>query len=68
MTAPAKDRLITVCAACLCASCWHGEFYCEHAVGAGIRRMRESELDKLAREHPSNYSVEKIARACGGSR
>lgn len=60
-----EDRVVTVCAACLRASCWHGEFYCERAVGAGIRRMRVSELDALGKEHPSNYSVEKIAHVEG---
>ena len=63
-----EDLLVTVCAACLRASCWHGIFYCDHAVGAGTRRMSVRQLNALCREHPSYYSAEEIARVCGGSR
>lgn len=29
------NREITVCNACLCASCWQGNFFCEEAKTAG---------------------------------
>jgi hypothetical protein len=45
------DRLVTVCAACLRASCWQGKFYCQQYRTAGTRRMHVSELRALDREH-----------------
>jgi hypothetical protein len=60
-----NDRLVTVCAACLCASCWHGEFMCYEAIGANTVQRTVGELRKLNREHPSAYSVEKVRRVCG---
>lgn len=59
------DRIVTVCSACLTASCWHGEMMCEDSRGAGTVSMPARELDKLGREHPSAYSVEKVRRVCG---
>lgn len=45
------DRSITVCNACLCASCWQGQFYCEEAKTAGTteRTVRQL-LDGNVRE------------------
>lgn len=65
MSTRKPDRLITVCSACLRASCWHGEFYCEQYKTAGLLEVTESTLDKLNREHPSYYSEEKIKEVCG---
>ena len=67
MSAKADDYEVTVCDACLCASCWHGEFLCEKSRNAGTKRMLASALRKLDLEHPSNYSREKIALVCGKS-
>lgn len=47
-----SERLITVCAACLRASCWQGEFYCEDARRAGTIEMPVSALEAIDREHP----------------
>lgn len=44
---------ITVCAACLCASCCNGFFYCEQYQTAGTAEMPLDELLALGREHPS---------------
>ena len=64
--APADmDYVVTVCAACLCASCWHGEFYCEKARSATTVEMRASELRKLKREHSSHFSIDKIVKVTG---
>ena len=46
---------VTVCAACLTASCWRGMFMCDEAFYADVRTMTVAELDRLGREHPSNY-------------
>jgi hypothetical protein len=59
------DRTITVCAECLTASCWHGEFMCDNAVTAGLAEKTVAELRALRLEHPNNYSVAKISRVCG---
>lgn len=60
-----KERLVTVCDKCLRASCWHGEFMCDDARGAGTINLPVSKLQELRREHPSHYSVEKITKVCG---
>ena len=54
------NRVITVCDACLTASCWHGEFMCEESRYAGTIEKTVEELNLLHLEHPSNYSKEKI--------
>lgn len=38
------NRSITVCSACLCASCWQGLFYCDEAKGAGTTQKTVGEL------------------------
>lgn len=42
---------VTVCAECLCASCWQGMFMCEKARMAGPTQRTGSQLAKLGREH-----------------
>lgn len=51
------DPLITVCDACLCASCWQGVFYCQRYKSAGTKRMRRSELAALDRESPDYWEA-----------
>jgi hypothetical protein len=53
-----KDELITVCDQCLTATCWHGVFMCDKAVGAGLTQRKRSELLALNREHPSRITNE----------
>ncbi len=48
------DELVTVCAACLTASCWRGLLMCESELGEGVVRT-VAELDELGLEHPQNY-------------
>ena len=48
------DRLVTVCASCLQASCWLGEFYCDEYKTANIVEKTVAELRALNREH-SDY-------------
>ena len=48
------EDLVTVCAACLTASCWLGLSPCADEIGEGVTRT-VAELDALGLEHPSNY-------------
>lgn len=45
------DRLVLVCANCLRASCWHGNFYCEKAKSTGVTKKTLRELLALNLEH-----------------
>lgn len=47
---------ITVCAACLRASCWQGYFYCEDCKYAGVVEKTKNELKKLNLES-SDYWI-----------
>jgi hypothetical protein len=48
------QETITVCSACLQASCWQGIFFCEDYKRAGTVEKRREELEALALEH-SDY-------------
>lgn len=50
------DRLVTVCAACLCASCWQAKFFCQEARNANVQRLPIRELRKLDREHADYWT------------
>lgn len=65
MTQRRDDWEVTVCAECLTASCWHGEFMCDRSRHANVKSMRASELNVLQLEHPSNYSRQKIRLVTG---
>lgn len=62
-----RIRLITVCDACLRASCWHGEFMCSDAQSAGTVQKTAAELRKLGREHRDHYSRANVESVCGSS-
>lgn len=49
------DRLVTVCDACLQASCWQGLFYCDAYKTAGTVDKPIRELRSLNREHPDYW-------------
>lgn len=53
------DRLVTVCASCLCASCWLYEFCCDAYRTADVRKLPVRELRALDREHPSYWAKER---------
>lgn len=59
------DYDVTVCAACLMASCWHGVWLCQEARSAGLTTRTARELDALHREDPSYYAPENIKRVTG---
>lgn len=61
----AGERLVTVCASCLCAICWHGDLYCCEAKTAGTVQMTVTQLRRLKLEHRSHYSVKRIREVCG---
>jgi hypothetical protein len=61
-----KSRRVTVCDACLTASCWHGTFQCQRARTAGTTTRTVAELDAVGAEHPSHYSATRV-RAITGS-
>lgn len=59
------DYDVTVCAECLTASCWHGEFMCQKAKYAGLVIKRASELRAMNREHSDNFNRDKIEEVTG---
>ena len=62
---PRVDYVVTVCAACLTASCWHGEFMCQRAANASVTTRLASELRALGREHSDHFSRESIREISG---
>lgn len=60
-----SERRIMVCDHCLRASCWHGDEYCQNYRHAGVVMRSESELRSLEREHPDNYSRERLREVYG---
>lgn len=51
-------RMITVCAACLQASCWQGIFYCDEYKTANVVQKTRAELEQLGLEHPSYWKTD----------
>lgn len=47
-----ENRMVTVCASCLTASCWLGYFYCEDAHTADTVEKPIRELKEMNRESP----------------
>jgi len=47
--------LITVCDACLTASCWHGGLMCDNNKNAGTVEKSIGELKKLNLENQDNW-------------
>lgn len=52
------DRLVTVCDACLRASCWRGIFYCYDYKRAGTVDLPVSKLRELNHEHSDYWKDE----------
>lgn len=53
------NDLVTVCAACLTAACWQGEFYCQEYKTANVVQKTRAELVALDREHPDYWDMER---------
>lgn len=60
-----RDYYVEVCSACLCASCWHGEFMCQVSDNAGTRKMKASELRRMGLENEDRFSRERLMLVCG---
>ena len=58
-------KRVMVCDACLRASCWHGDFFCEDARNAGTTVKLVGTLRKLHLEHEDNWSDETMVRIYG---
>ncbi len=58
-------RKVTVCDACLMATCWYGLFMCEKSQGAGVTELPLSKLRRLNLEHPSYWTREAVAKYTG---
>lgn len=56
-----KDRKVTVCASCLRACCWRGEFMCDNARTADVVPMSISDLRKLDRESADYWAEGRAA-------
>jgi len=52
--------VVTVCSACLRASCWHGQFMCDGSKTAGTVRKTVAELRPLRLEHPDYWKLAAI--------
>lgn len=53
-----SEKKVTVCSACLRASCWHGHFYCDEYKSAATVEKTVDELMALNREHWSYFHPE----------
>lgn len=51
-----ETRKVTVCAACGCASCWQGAFYCEEYKTAGTRQVSLGALREAKLESPHYWT------------
>jgi len=51
-----ENKIVTVCANCLTASCWQGEFYCDEYRNTGTTEKTVKELRELNLEHESFWN------------
>jgi hypothetical protein len=59
-----KQKMVTVCASCLMASCWQGDFCCQDYMTADITHKSVKELAKLNRENSCYWKTdEELATA-----
>lgn len=65
MSTTEQKTTITVCAACLCASCWQGIFMCQQSKTADIVEKTREELIALNREHPDYWEPDTAERIFG---
>lgn len=49
------DDIVIVCAECLRACCWHGEFMCDNARDADIVEKTVAELKELGYENEEHW-------------
>lgn len=63
-----SNKLVMVCNACMKASCWYGEFRCEHSTFAGTVVLTVGDLRKLKLEHPDSWTDKKFLKIYGDAR
>lgn len=51
-----EDKMVTVCAECLCASCWQGVFLCQKSRDANIVSLPIKALRAMGREHEEYWN------------
>lgn len=57
---------VTVCSACLRASCWQAKFFCDDYRSAGTKRLtRQGLFDLATGEHPSYWKTDAQVAAEG---
>jgi hypothetical protein len=61
-----KPRTVTVCSACLQASCWQGEFSCDEYKTANVEEKTIKELKALNLEHPYYWRKSTIRKLIMG--
>lgn len=61
-----NDKRVMVCAECLRACCWYGEFMCDKARYADVKVVTVGDLRKIkAGEHEHYWSDEMFLRVYG---
>ena len=53
-----ERRTVTVCAECLCASCWQAVFFCDDYMHADVVEKTVFELEELGLESPHYWEPE----------
>ncbi len=61
----AVDYYVTVCDACLRASCWHDYSPCRNARGAGTTEMLRSVLQSRQRESAEHWTPARLRHVTG---
>lgn len=59
------DYYVTVCDACLRASCWHDYSPCRHAREAGTTELLVSVLRAMRRESPQHWTPARLKHVTG---
>lgn len=66
MPTPSTKRVM-VCDKCLRAACYHGDFMCDDAPGAGTVIKTVGELRPLGLEHSDHWGAKTMTRIYGTS-
>lgn len=59
------DAKVIVCAECLRACCWYGEFMCQKSRSANLKILTVGDLQKLNLEHPDYWTDATMVRIYG---
>lgn len=64
---PDTTLKVLVCAECLRASCWYGEFMCNKSRSANLKILTIEDLQKLNREHLDYWTDATMFRIYGNA-